>query len=260
MDMEWAKDGITGQLFIVQARPETVHSTKNKNILETYKLEEKGNVLVKGMSIGSKIGSGKVNVIKHVNDISSFKEGQVLVTEMTDPDWEPIMKIASAIITNKGGRTCHAAIVARELGIPCIVGTENATEILKNGQDVTVDCSQGEIGYVYEGKLKFKVEKLDLSEVPKTKTKIMMNLGNPDLAFSLASLPVEGVGLAREEFIINSYIKVHPLALVHYNSITDEKLKKQIEELTFGYSDKKEFFIDKLAYGIAMIASRFQIK
>ncbi len=260
MDMEWAKDGITGQLFIVQARPETVHSTRNKNILETYELEEKGKVLIKGMSIGSKIGSGKVNVIKHVTDIASFKEGEVLVTEMTDPDWEPIMKIASAIITNKGGRTCHAAIVARELGIPCIVGTENATETLNNSQEVTVDCSQGEVGFVYEGKLKFKVEKLDLTEVPKTKTKIMINLGNPDLAFSLANLPVEGVGLAREEFIINSYIKVHPLALVHYYSINDEKLKKIIDELTYGYSDKKQFFIDKLAYGIAMIASAFYPK
>lgn len=260
MDIEWAKDGITGQLFIVQARPETVHSTKNKNILETYELEEKGKVLVKGMSIGSKIGAGKVNVIRHVNEISSFKPGEVLVTEMTDPDWEPIMKVASAIITNKGGRTCHAAIVARELGIPCIVGTENATEVLKSGQEVTVDCSQGEDGFVYEGILKYKVNKVDLREIPETKTKIMINLGNPDLAFSLASLPVQGVGLAREEFIINSYIKIHPLALIHYHSITDEKLKKTIDELTYDYEDKKQFFIDKLAYGIAMIASAFYPK
>lgn len=260
MDIEWAKDGLDNKLYIVQARPETVHSNESKTKIKTYKLKEKGEVLVKGLSIGSKIGSGEVNIIKDVKQISSFKEGQVLVTEMTDPDWQPIMKIASAIITNKGGRTCHAAIVARELGIPCIVGTNNATEILKDGMDVTVDCSQGDVGYIYEGKLDYDVEELNLETIPKTKTKILLNIGNPEEAFSFHNLPVDGVGLAREEFIISSYIKVHPLALIHFDSIEDENLKNKIREVTYGYEDKKQFFIDKLAYGIATIAAAFYPK
>lgn len=260
MDMEWAKDGITNELFIVQARPETVHSIKNKNVLEKYILKEKSKVLCEGMSVGSKIGTGIVSIIKDPSEIDSFVPGSVLVTEMTDPDWNPIMKKASSIITNKGGRTCHAAIVSRELGIPCVVGTVNATEVLKNGQEVTVDCSSGEKGYVYEGKLDFHIEKHELDKLPQTNTKIMINLGNPDVAFSYASLPVDGVGLVREEFIVNSYIKVHPLALLNFEDIQDENVKKEIEEITRNYESKPEFFKDMLAQGIATIAAAFYPK
>ncbi|MDI3474026.1 MAG: pyruvate, water dikinase [Candidatus Woesearchaeota archaeon] len=260
MDMEWAKDGITKELFIVQARPETVHSIKNKNVLEKYILKEKSRVLCEGMSVGSKIGTGNVSIIKDPSEIDSFIPGNVLVTEMTDPDWNPIMKKASSIITNKGGRTCHAAIVSRELGIPCVVGTGNATEVLKNGQEVTVDCSSGEKGYVYEGKLDFHIEKHELDKLPQTNTKIMINLGNPDVAFSYASLPVDGVGLVREEFIVNSYIKVHPLALLNFEEIQDENVKKEIEEITHNYESKPEFFKDMLAQGIATIAAAFYPK
>ncbi len=259
MDMEWAKDGISGELFIVQARPETVHSSKDKTKLRKYVLKEKGKVLIKGKSVGEKIGYGEVNVIKDVHQIANFKKGQVLVTEMTDPDWEPIMKIASAIITNRGGRTCHAAIISRELGIPCVVGTINGTEALSTGQNVTVDCSQGAEGYVYEGKADYEVEEIDLQTVPETKTKIMMNLGTPEQAFELSFLPNDGVGLAREEFIINSYIKIHPKALLMPDRL-DEETKAKIDELTYGYSDKKEFFIEKLAQGIAMIGAAFYPK
>jgi pyruvate,water dikinase len=257
MDIEWAKDGVTNELFIVQARPETVHSIRAKDKIEEYKLKGQGKVLAKGMSIGSKIAIGQANVISDVKNISSFQKGEVLVTEMTDPDWEPIMKIASAIITNKGGRTCHAAIIARELGIPCIVGTTNATKALKQGVDITVDCSQGENGYVYEGRLDFEKNEISLKHIPETRTKIMLNLGNPEQAFSYSTLPVKGVGLAREEFIINSYINVHPLALIHFDSLNDEALKTRIAEITEGYPDKKQFFVDKLASGIATIAAAF---
>ncbi len=264
MDMEWAKDGVSNELFIVQARPETVMSQKNLNIVEKYVIDDSvkknSKVLVTGLSVGDKIGKGKVKIIKDVHRINEFEPGDVLVTEMTDPDWEPIMKIASAIVTNRGGRTCHAAIVSRELGVPCIVGTSNATEVLKNGQEVTVSCAEGETGFVYDGLLDFRVEKVNLSEIPKTRTKIMMNVGNPEEAFKLSFLPNDGVGLAREEFIINSYIKVHPNALIYFDKVKDEAVKKQIEELTSGYSDKKQFFIDKLAEGIAMIASAFYPK
>ena len=264
MDMEWAKDGITKELFIVQARPETVQSRRDLSTYEEYKLLEKGKLLIQGMSVGSKIGAGKVMVIKNSHEMNTFKSGSVLVTDMTDPDWEPIMKIASAIVTNRGGRTCHAAIVSRELGIPCIVGTMRGTEVLKTGQNVTVSCAEGEAGFVYEGILKFKVEKTDLKSIPKTRTKIMMNVGNPDQAFDTSFLPNDGVGLAREEFIITTYIRIHPLALLNY-----EKLKKdpanadvieQIDSLTHGYSDKTQFFVDKLAQGTAMIAAAFYPK
>ncbi|RMF54353.1 phosphoenolpyruvate synthase [Candidatus Woesearchaeota archaeon] len=260
MDMEWAKDGKTKKLFIVQARPETVQSQKDITRFEEYVLKRKSKVLVEGNSVGSKIGAGKVNVIKDVKDINNFKQGQVLVTEMTDPDWEPIMKIASAIITNRGGRTCHAAIISREMGIPCVVGTNNATEVLKQGQPVTVDCSSGEKGFVYEGILPFEVKKHDLVHFPRTKTKVMMNVGEPDSAFEKSFIPNDGVGLAREEFIINSYIKIHPLALLNYSKIKDHHIKRQIDELTCNYSDKKQFFIDKLAQGIATIAAAFYPK
>ncbi|MEM1988379.1 MAG: phosphoenolpyruvate synthase [Candidatus Woesearchaeota archaeon] len=256
MDIEWAKDGISGQLFIVQARPETVQSIKDFTTIEKYVLKEKSKVLAKGTSVGEKIGKGKAHIIKDVHNIKEFKPGEVLVTEMTDPDWEPIMKIASAIVTNRGGRTCHAAIVSRELGIPCVVGTLNATETIKDGQEITVSCAEGDEGFVYEGLLNYEVEKIDLKSLPKTKTKIMVNVGNPESAFDLSFIPNDGVGLAREEFIINSYIKIHPLALIHFEKLPDD-LKKEIEELTKPYTDKKQFYIDKLAEGIARIAAAF---
>jgi len=259
MDMEWAKDGETGELFIVQARPETVHSQKDMNYLEKYVLKEKGNVLVKGHSVGEKIGSGKINIIREVKDIHHFNKGEILVTEMTDPDWEPIMKIASAIVTNRGGRTCHAAIISRELGIPCVVGTTNGTEKLNNGQEVTVDCSQGDEGYVYEGKIHFDVEKTNLAEIPKTKTKIMMNLANPEQAFEQSFIPNSGVGLARMEFIVN-YIKVHPLALLHFDKVTDSSTRKKIEEMTYGYENKADYFVNKLAEGVGRLAAAFYPK
>jgi pyruvate,water dikinase len=260
MDMEWAKDGKTGELFIVQARPETVQSQKDRTTIEEYKLKEKGKVLISGKSVGERIGAGEANVIKEVHNIEQFKKGQVLITDMTDPDWEPIMKIASAIVTNRGGRTCHAAIISRELGIPCVVGTKNATQSIKNGQKVTVDCSQGDEGFVYEGELKFEIAKTDLKSVPETKTKIMMNVGNPEEAFNFSFLPNKGVGLAREEFIINSFIKIHPLALLHFDKLKDAKTKKEIEKITFAYPDKVEFYVDKLAQGIARLAAAFYPK
>jgi len=260
MDMEWAKDGKNGKLFIVQARPETVQSQKDVNKIEEYVMKEKGRVLVEGKSVGSRIGSGKVNVIKHVRGIHSFKKGEVLVTEMTDPDWEPIMKIASAIVTEKGGRTCHAAIISRELGIPAIVGTNDATRRLKSGRDVTVSCADGEVGRVYEGALKYEIQKHDVKNLPKTKTKIMMNIGTPEQAFEQSFIPNDGVGLAREEFIINSAIKVHPKALIDFEKLKDKKLKMQIEDITRGYKDKKKFFVDKLAEGVGMIAASFYPK
>ena len=261
MDIEWAKDGIDGNLYIVQARPETVQSQKRRDILKKYKLKEHGKVLIKGLSVGDKIANGRVHVIKDVSHINEFKEGEVLVTEKTDPDWEPIMKIAAAIVTNKGGRTSHAAIVSRELGIPAIVGAENATQVLKDGQEVTVDCSEGEDGYVYEGKLEYEIEEIDLKEIPKTKTKIMMNVGNPEEAFALSFIPNSGVGLAREEFIINSFIKIHPKALLDYKELKQNPkyygLIKKIDEITKAYQDKKQFYIDKLSQGIGMIAAAF---
>ena len=260
MDMEWAKDGESGELFIVQARPETVQSRKDKNTLKTYKMSEKGKTLVEGRSVGQLIGAGPVRVIKDVHNIADFKKGEVLVTEMTDPDWEPIMKIASAIVTNKGGRTCHAAIISRELGIPCVVGTEDGTEHLKTGQRVTVDCSKGDVGYIYDGHLSYNIEEVKLDNLPETKTKIMMNIGNPEQAFEESFIPNKGVGLAREEFIINSYIKIHPLALLHFDELKDKEAKKKIIELTAGYEDKRYYFIEKLAHGIAMLAAAFYPK
>ncbi|MBW6451411.1 MAG: phosphoenolpyruvate synthase [DPANN group archaeon] len=264
MDMEWAKDGETGDLFIVQARPETVHSQKNHNILQTYVLKETSAVITEGESIGAKIGSGIANVIKDVHDIGKFKKGEVLVTDMTDPDWEPIMKIASAIVTNRGGRTCHAAIISRELGIPCVVGCGDATEKIKSGKVLTVSCASGSSGIVYDGKLKFDVEEVNLESVPRTKTLIMTNIGTPEQAFEQSMVPNDGVGLAREEFIINSHIKIHPLALIKYNEIKKDpknaEVIKQIDEITVGYADKRQFYIDKLAQGIGMIAAAFYPK
>ena len=263
MDIEWAKDGINGKLYIVQARPETVHSQQSMNVIKTYKLIEKGKILVEGQAVGQMIGQGNVNIIKSADEIEKFRKGEVLVTDMTDPDWEPIMKIAAAIVTNKGGRTCHAAIVSRELGIPCVIGTENATEILKNGQKVTVSCAEGEKGKIYDGLLKFRIDELKLEELPETETKIMMNVGIPEKAFIQGQIPCDGVGLAREEFIINSYIGIHPLALINYEVLKNSKdpeIKKivsEIDERTKAYSDKVQFFIDNLAQGIGKIAAGF---
>ncbi len=260
MDLEWAKDGQSHELYIVQARPETVQSQKNRNVIEEYKLLQKGKVLTMGKSVGNKIAQGPAHVIRDVKDIAEFRQGEVLVTEMTDPDWVPIMRIASAIVTNRGGRTSHAAIISRELGLPCIVGTNNATQAVKNGQKVTVSCAEGEHGLVYEGYLKFKVDKIDVQNSPQPKTKIMMNIGNPDEAFELSFLPNDGVGLAREEFIVNEYIKVHPMALIKFDQVKDEATRKQIEEITAGFKDKKQFFVDKLAQGVGMLAAAFYPK
>ncbi len=260
MDMEWALDGKDGKLYIIQARPETVQSQRDPNIIEKYSLSKKGKIILSGQSVGDKIGAGEVNRIMDVKDIHKFKQGQVLVTDMTDPDWEPIMKIASAIVTDKGGRTCHAAIISREMGIPCIVGSNVASRVLKSGKKVTVSCAEGEIGNVYDGILEFQVKKINVKNLKKPKTKIMMNVGNPDSAFSTSFIPNDGVGLARLEFIINTYIKIHPLALIDYAKIKDEKLKKEIDEITVGYDDKKQFFVDKLAEGVGTIAAAFYPK
>lgn len=254
MDMEWAKDGLDGKIYMVQARPETVLSQKKGNTLELYHLKEHSKVVVKGLSVGTKIGTGVVHVITDIANLKDFKAGEVLVADATSPDWEPIMKIASALVTNRGGRTCHASILSRELGIPAIVGTDNATEILKSGDEVTVSCAEGENGFVYEGRLDFEIVKTDLSTLPKTKTKIMMNLGNPDLAFSLASLPVDGVGLARMEFIINAYIKAHPMALAHPERVDDET-QKELKALSFAYTSMEDFFVKTLSEGVATIAA-----
>jgi len=257
MDIEWGKDGNTGELFILQARPETVQSQKDVNILETYVLLETKTPLVTGTAVGAKIGAGPVNVIESVDDIKDFKKGEVLVTDMTDPDWEPIMKIASAIVTNKGGRTCHAAIVSRELGVPCIVGTENGTEKIAGTSEITVSCAEGEVGAVYEGILKHDVQKVNLENFERPKTQIMMNVGNPENAFDIAAIPNDGVGLARLEFIITNFIRIHPMALVQFDRVTDEKTRNEIEILTRGYDNKTEFFIDKLAQGVAKIGAAF---
>ena len=254
MDMEWAKDGVDGHIYIVQARPETVESRKEERHLELYKLNEQSAVILTGQAVGTKIGAGKVCKITDPSKLDLFNEGDVLVAETTSPDWEPIMKIASAIVTNTGGRTCHAAIVSRELGKPAIVGAENAVELLKDGQEVTVSCAEGETGLVHEGILAFEVIKTDLHALPKTKTKIMMNLGNPDMAFSLASLPVDGIGLARMEFIINTAIKIHPMALIHPEKV-DKPTRQKIDQLTQAYEDHESFFVKVLSEGVASIAS-----
>ncbi|MDO8260893.1 MAG: phosphoenolpyruvate synthase, partial [Candidatus Magasanikbacteria bacterium] len=260
MDMEWALDGKDGQLYIVQARPETVQSQKNINVVEKYHLEKKGELIISGQSVGSKIGAGVVRKIMDIKEIGKFKKGEILVTDMTDPDWEPIMKIASAIVTDKGGRTCHAAIISREMGIPCVVGTGTGSKIIKTGQKITVNCAGGEEGYVYKNILPFRVEKTDIKNIKRPKTKIMMNVGEPDQAFADSFIPNDGVGLARMEFIINNYIKAHPLALINYSKIKDAKTKKTIDEITVGYKDKKQFFIDKMAEGVGTIAAAFYPK
>jgi pyruvate,water dikinase len=266
MDVEWAIDGLTNQLFIVQARPETIHSRKDESKLVEFRLTQaapKENKILQGIAVGSKIASGRVVIMYSLDgrdgshDGIDFHEGDVLVTEMTDPDWEPIMKKASAIVTNKGGRTCHAAIVARELGVPAIVGTGNGTDILKDGDTITVSCCEGEVGNVYRGELSFEKLETDLSDLPKIETPIMLNVASPDLAFKFSHIPNAGVGLAREEFIINNYIQAHPLALLHHRELGDQGLTDKINALTTGYETEEQFFIQKLSYGIGKIASAF---
>ena len=267
-DIEWAKDGRTGQLFIVQARPETVHAPKTISEYVEYKLKTKKEPVLVGVAIGEKIGQGRIRIIPDISKISQFKKGEVLVTRMTDPDWVTIFPFASAIITDEGSKTCHAAIVSRELGIPCIVGTQKATEVLKTGQMVTVDCTQGLDGRIFLGKIPFEIKKYNLKKIPKLKTKIMVNIGAPEIAFKASFLPVDGVGLAREEFIIAEKIRVHPLALYHYKKLKAKSYKvkalkriiKKIEELTVEHKDKKEYFVKELAEGIAQIAAAFYPK
>lgn len=253
-DIEWAKDGITNKLFIVQSRPETVHAVKKGNSYEEYEIKAKKTPVLTGIPIGDKIGQGRVRVIPNVSKIGQFQKGEVLVTNMTDPDWVPIMKMASAIITNEGGKTAHAAIISRELGIPCIVGTKKATSVLKTDQEVTVDCTQGRI---FLGLIPFKIKKYNLKKIPKLPVRIVLNLGAPEIAFKASFLPVDGVGLAREEFIIAEKIRIHPLALYHYKRLKDKRVKNEIERLTIGYKDKRKYFIDKLAEGVSQIAAAF---
>jgi pyruvate,water dikinase len=258
MDIEWAKDGVSGQLFILQARPETVQSQRSLEVLELYCLERgpTARVLAQGTSVGEKIGSGPARVITDVHRLSEFQPGEILVADTTTPDWEPVMKRASAIVTNRGGRTCHAAIVSRELGIPSIVGSGNATDRVATGRAITVSCAEGEVGKVYDGALPFRVERVPLGTLGRPRTKVMMNLGNPDEAFALRRIPNDGVGLARMEFIINNDIKIHPMALIHPDRV-DEEQRTRIDELTFGYPDKQWFFVEKLAEGIGTIAAAF---
>jgi len=260
MDIEWAKDGRTGELFIVQARPETVQSQKSGNILKNYKLHGSSEVLITGRAVGEMIGQGKANVILEAHQIEDFQAGEVLVTNKTDPDWEPIMKKASAIVTNQGGRTCHAAIIAREMGIPAIVGCGDATSMIKTGQEITISCAEGEEGKVYQGLVPFEIVETSLDNLPKLSTKILMNVGNPEEAFGLSSIPCDGVGLARMEFIIANHIKTHPLALIHFDTLEDKAAKWEISQLTARYENKTDFFVDKLAHGIGTIAAAFYPK
>lgn len=264
MDVEWAVDGLSKDLFIVQARPETIHSQRQPDKMVEFRLTDEGRssrVLLKGIAVGDKIGSGKVNILysldKRVIEGHEFNDGDVLVTDNTDPDWEPIMKKASAIITNKGGRTCHAAIVARELGIPAIVGCANATDLLSSGQYVSVSCAEGEQGLVYEGEIAFERKEYNLSDLPQVKTPIMLNVASPSMCYGFSFLPTKGVGLAREEFIINNYIKVHPLALLNHGVLKDPALTREIERLMTGFPNEEEYFVQKLSFGIAKIASAF---
>lgn len=267
MDVEWALDGETGELNIVQARPETIHSRKVNNKVNVYTIEDadrSNHLLLQGIAVGDKIAHGQVRLLQDVDtsDLAAinFKTGDILVTDMTDPDWEPLMRKAAAIVTNKGGRTCHAAIVARELGVPAIVGCGNATMLLKEGQMVTVSCAEGDNGFIYKGRIEFNMQEHDLSLLPETTTPVMMNVASPDVAFKLAGYPHHGVGLAREEFIINNYIKIHPQALLTYKELNDEALTRQITGTIKGYKDGEDYFIEKLSYGIAKIAAAFYPK
>lgn len=260
MDMEWAKDGLDGRLYIVQARPETVASQRTGNVLEQYRLKQAGEVISRGHAVGSKIAMGTARVINSVSQLSTFKPGEVLVADMTTPDWEPVMKTAAAIVTNRGGRTCHAAIIARELGVPAVIGCENATRAISSGGEVTVSCAEGDAGKVYRGRVEFEVVQTDLSQLRRPKTKIMLNLGNPELAFKHSFLPNDGVGLARMEFIITEYIKAHPLALIHPERVDDADEILRLTKLTEGYARPEEFFIQRLAEGVGTIAAAFYPK
>lgn len=256
MDIEWAKDGDDGKLYIVQARPETVKSRTSANVMERYLLKETGTVLVEGRAIGQRIGAGKVRIIKDVSEMDKVQPGDVLVSDMTDPDWEPVMKRASAIVTNRGGRTCHAAIIARELGIPAVVGCGNATQLLKDGQGVTVSCAEGDTGFIFEGELGFDIKQNSIDAMPDLPFKIMMNVGNPDRAFDFAQLPNAGVGLARLEFIINRMIGVHPKALLNYDGLPVE-IKDSVDKRIAGYNDPVGFYVEKLVEGISTLAAAF---
>ncbi|PPD38329.1 MAG: phosphoenolpyruvate synthase [Methylobacter sp.] len=260
MDMEWAKDGLDGKLYIVQARPETVVSQLSGMVLEQYVLKGKGQAIVTGHAVGSKIATGTARIIGHVNQLGSFKAGDVLIADMTTPDWEPVMKIASAIVTNRGGRTCHAAIISRELGVPAVIGCDNATTTIKDGSPVTVSCAEGDNGKVYEGVLDFEIQTTDLSGLQRPKTKIMLNIGNPELAFKTSFLPNDGVGLARMEFIITEYIKAHPMALLHPERVQDADELEQLTQLTRNHPTAAEFFIQRLSEGVATIAAAFYPK
>lgn len=260
MDIEWAKDGVSKKLFIVQARPETVEAGKDQNVIETYRLAHRGKVITKGISVGAKIGVGRARLIKSPKQLSAFKEGDVLVTKMTDPAWEPIMKKAAAIVTDGGGRTSHAAIVSRELGVPCIVGTGDATKTVKDSEAITVSCAEGDIGFIYAGAIPFKIHKMNLAKIPKPPVAIMMNVGQPDTAFDLCRIPNDGVGLAREEFIIANAIGVHPMALVNFSKLKDHSLVNKIKKLTVGYNKPTDFYVEKLADGIARIGAAFYPK
>ncbi|MGB2762073.1 MAG: phosphoenolpyruvate synthase [Minisyncoccales bacterium] len=267
-DIEWAKDGKTGELFIVQARPETVHAAKIKTFYEEYEVKTKKKPILEGIAIGNKIGQGKTRIISDVSKMGQFQKGEVLVTKMTDPDWVPVIRNAAAVITNEGSKVCHAAIVSRELGIPCIVGTLKGTKVLKNSEVITADCTQGLQGRIYSGKISFEIKRYDLKKIPELETKIMINIGAPDIAFKVSFLPNDGVGLAREEFIIAEKIRIHPLALYHYKAISNfqfskSKIKsiiKEIDKITVGYKDKKQYFVDKLTEGVATIAAAFYPK
>jgi pyruvate,water dikinase len=260
MDMEWAKDGIDGQLYMVQARPETVVSQREGKTLQEYILKGTGEILATGRAVGEKIATGKVHIIANTAHLPEFKRGEVLVADTTTPDWEPVMKIAAAIVTNRGGRTCHAAIVSRELGIPAVVGAENATKVVPGGEEVTVSCAEGDVGKVYRGEVPFGVRETDLSTLPRPSTEVMINLGDPDIAFKTSFLPNDGVGLARMEFIINEYIRIHPMALVHKDHVKDQKEKADIERLTQGYESPADFFIERLSEGVGTIAAAFYPK
>jgi pyruvate,water dikinase len=257
MDIEWGKDGGDGKLYILQARPETVKSQeKRKDTLTRYRIGKRGEVLASGRAIGSKIGQGRVRVIMNVSEIARVQEGDVLVTDMTDPNWEPVMKRASAIVTNRGGRTCHAAIIARELGVPAVVGCENATHVLNEGTEVTVSCAEGDTGYIYAGKLDFEAVELKLDRMPEIPVKLAMNVGNPQLAFDFCQLPNDGVGLARLEFIISNTIGIHPKACLEYDTLPAD-LKAQVARQSRGYANPVRFYVDKIAEGVATIAAAF---
>jgi len=258
MDIEWAKDGISNELFIVQARPETVFASKKERyIFHTYKLKEKGKIIAEGRSVGNKIASGRARILNSPAESDKLQPGEILIADMTNPDWDPIMKRAAAIVTNKGGRTSHAAIIAREIGVVAVVGTGNATEAVKDGQEITVSCIEGENGLIYEGKLDWEEQEVDTKNIKMPKTQVMLILGDPDQAFNLSFLPNRGVGLMRLEFVINNAIRIHPMSLVKFEQLKDQEAKQQIENLTYGYSNKEDYFVDKLSQAVATIAAAF---